>query len=157
MVLDALAMSVIRHGGFDNGQPVVATPHAGEMAYLSGRDKEAICADPLAAALDAASRWNACVALKGASTFIALPDGTAWKFDDGSPGLATSGSGDTLAGVIGGLSARGLEPLPACAWGVVLHARAGAALGNSRGPLGYLARELAGEIPMQLRALGKGP
>jgi len=153
VVLDALAMSVVRHGALV--QPVVMTPHAGEMAYISGQSKEAVCEDPVAAAREAASRWNACVALKGGSTVIATPDGAMWQFDDGTAGLATSGSGDTLAGLIGGLAARGLQPLPACAWGVAAHASAGAALSRVHGPLGYLARELAGELPGRLHALSK--
>jgi ADP-dependent NAD(P)H-hydrate dehydratase len=153
VVLDALAMSAVRSGPLE--QPVVLTPHAGEMAYLSGKSRDAVNEDPIETVRDAASRWNACVALKGGSTLIASPDGQLWKFDDGSAGLATSGSGDTLAGLIGGLAARGLPPLAACAWGVVAHASAGAALSRRHGPLGYLARELAGELPARLHALGK--
>ncbi|MDM0047804.1 NAD(P)H-hydrate dehydratase [Variovorax sp. J22R115] len=153
VVLDALAMSLVRTGAVD--QPAVLTPHAGEMAYLSGSTKEAVCEDPVGAAREAATRWNACVALKGGRTIIASPDGGLWQFDGGSAGLATSGSGDTLAGLMGGLAARGLPPLAACAWGVVAHASAGAALSRSHGPLGYLARELAGELPARLHALGK--
>lgn len=153
VVLDALAMSVVRNGVLN--QPVVLTPHAGEMAYLSGKSKEAVCANPIGAAREAAARWNGCVVLKGGSTVIASPDGAMWVFDDGAAGLATSGSGDTLAGLIGGLAARGLQPLPACAWGVVAHASAGAELARLHGPLGYLARELAGELPGRLHALSK--
>ncbi|MGF6525918.1 NAD(P)H-hydrate dehydratase [Variovorax sp. PvP013] len=153
VVLDAYAMSVARDGAFD--QPVVLTPHAGEMAHLTGLTKEAVCADPLGAAREAAGRWNACVALKGAETFIVQPGEGAWRFDGGTPGLATSGSGDTLAGLIGGLAARGLSPLQASAWGVLLHARAGHALGRRHGPLGYLARELSAEVPAIIHAIGK--
>ncbi|MDB5730146.1 MAG: ADP-dependent (S)-NAD(P)H-hydrate dehydratase [Variovorax sp.] len=153
VVLDAYAMSVVSADGFD--QPMVMTPHAGEMAHLSGRTKEAISADPLDAALDAARRWNACVALKGAVTCIAQPDGGAWRFDGGTPGLATSGSGDTLAGLIGGLAARDLPPLHACAWGVFLHARAGQALARKHGPLGYLARELSAQVPALIYQIDK--
>ncbi len=153
VVLDAYAMSAVEDGGFQ--QPVVMTPHAGEMAHLSGQTKEAICADPQAAAAEAARRWNACVALKGGVTFIAQPDGAVWRFDGGTPGLATSGSGDTLAGLIGGLAARGLAPLPACAWGVLLHARAGHALAKKHGPLGYLARELSAQVPALIHEIGK--
>lgn len=154
LVLDALAMSVVlEEGGFD--QPVILTPHAGEMAHLSGLPKEIIAEAPLAVASEAAERWNACVALKGAPTFIALPDGQAWRFDGGSPGLGTSGSGDTLAGLIGGLAARGLPPLQASAWGVLLHARAGDVLARRDGPLGYLARELPGQVPALMHAISR--
>ncbi|MDM0078494.1 NAD(P)H-hydrate dehydratase [Variovorax sp. J2P1-59] len=154
LVLDALAMSVVRGAALE--QPAVLTPHAGEMAYLSGLSKEAVCEDPVGAAREAAALWNACVALKGGSTIIAAAEGGLWQFDGGTNGLATSGSGDTLAGLIGGLAARGLPPVAACAWGVVAHANAGAALSRSHGPLGYLARELPGEFPASLHSLSKG-
>lgn len=153
VVLDAFAMSVVRDAmPFD--QPVVMTPHAGEMAHLTGATKEAVLAQPLEAARAGAQRWGACVALKGSVTHIAQPDGTSLRFGGGSPGLATSGSGDTLAGLIGGLAARGAEPLHACAWGVWLHARAGAALAQDQGTLGYLARELSAQVPALIHALG---
>jgi hydroxyethylthiazole kinase-like uncharacterized protein yjeF len=153
VVLDALAMSVASDEPF--AQPIVLTPHAGELAYMTGRKKASIQEQPLMAAREAATKWNACVALKGATTFIALPGSDAWQFNQSRPGLATSGSGDTLAGLIGGLLARGLPSHAACAWGVMTHARSGASLSRSHGPLGYLARELAGEIPNQLRALSR--
>ncbi len=151
VVLDALAMTVTaRLAPFD--QPVLLTPHAGEMASLIGRSKEEITADPQAAATQAARRWNAVVALKGALTVIAAPDGRVWTHRGGEAGLATSGSGDTLAGIIGGLAARGASLEQACAWGIVLHATAGARLASS-GPLGFLARELPAEVPAALHQL----
>lgn len=151
VVLDALAMSVVQKKVF--AQPVVLTPHAGEMAHLTWRSKEDIRDDPLVAAREAAQAWNACVALKGATTCIALPGEAPWRFSSGTPGLATSGSGDTLAGLIGGLAARGLPPEGACAWGVILHSRAGRALARRHGTLGYLARELSAEVPALIRAM----
>ncbi len=156
VVLDAYAMSVVMQGQ-PFAQQVVMTPHAGEMAHLTGQSKESIVAAPLEAVRAAAARWNACVALKGATTFIAQPDGKAWRFRGGTPGLATSGSGDTLAGLVGGLAARGASPLAACAWGVVLHSRAGAQLAREHGPLGYLARELSAQVPALIHALGAAP
>ena len=156
VVLDALAMSVVRDA-LPLTQPVVMTPHAGEMAHLTGDTKEAVLAQPLQAALAGAQRWGACVALKGSTTFIAQPDGAALRFAGGTPGLATSGSGDTLAGLIGGLAARGAAPLHACAWGVWLHARAGIALAKDRGSLGYLARELSAQVPALIHALAPRP
>lgn len=153
VVLDAVAMSVAKDTVFS--QPVVLTPHAGEMAHLLGNSKDDVCANAESTAIEAACRWNACVALKGSSTVIAMPSAECWRFTGGSVGLATSGSGDTLAGVIGGLAARGMPPIAACGWGVTLHARAGAALARRSGPLGYLARELAGELPMLIKTASK--
>ena len=155
VVLDALAMdSVARIGRFP--RPVLLTPHAGEMAHLSGMDKDTVLADPLAAAVEAARRWNAVVAVKGASTAIGAPDGRAWLHEGGNAGLATSGSGDTLAGAIGGLAARGATLEQACAWGVLLHAQAGERLARRLGPVGYLAREIAKEMVSVLAALEDG-
>jgi hydroxyethylthiazole kinase-like uncharacterized protein yjeF len=152
-VLDALAMSAARAGRFE--QPVIMTPHAGEMAHLTGLSKAEVSAAPLETARSAAKQWNACVVLKGATTFIALPDGAAYRFDGGTSGLATSGSGDTLAGLIGGLAARGAEPLHAAAWGVMLHAQAGHSLRRRLGPLGFLAREQSAEVPSLLAKLAR--
>jgi NAD(P)H-hydrate repair Nnr-like enzyme with NAD(P)H-hydrate dehydratase domain len=64
-----------------------------------------------------------------------------------------SGSGDVLAGVIAGLAARGASPEQAAAWGVALHARAGQALAARMGVIGYLARELAAQVPAVMAAL----
>lgn len=153
VVLDALALNAALHAApFD--QPVLLTPHAGEMAHLTGLSKEVVAADPEQAALAAAGRWNAVVALKGATTVIAAPDGRVWIHRGGQAGLATSGSGDTLAGIIGGLAARGATPEQACAWGIVLHAGAGARLA-ANGALGFLARELPAEVPAVLQQLGR--
>jgi hydroxyethylthiazole kinase-like uncharacterized protein yjeF len=148
LILDAAAMEVVseRLAG-----DVLITPHAGEMAHLLGIEKDEVARDPAAAAQDAAARWNATVALKGAETFVATPQGDLWRHDGrGLVGLATSGSGDVLAGVIAGLAARGAPLAQAAVWGVTLHARAGAALTRRVGTLGYLARELAAEVPSLL-------
>ena len=130
--------------------PVLLTPHAGEMAHLTGIDKDAIQADPDRHAREAAQRWNAVVALKGARTVIAAPDGASWQHEGGNVGLATSGSGDVLAGIIAGLAERGADLAQAVSWGVALHARAGVRLAERLGTLGYLARELPDEIPALL-------
>ncbi|GAC1536039.1 MAG: NAD(P)H-hydrate dehydratase [Candidatus Velthaea sp.] len=134
---------------------IVLTPHAGEMAHMLGRPRESIEADPEACAREAAARCRAVVVLKGERTFIADPGGALYRNVAGHIGLATSGSGDTLAGIIGGLLARGLEPLAAACWGVHAHALAGVALGARIG-LGFLAREIPDEIPKILRTLDEG-
>ncbi|WP_051971342.1 NAD(P)H-hydrate dehydratase [Massilia sp. 9096] len=130
--------------------PVLLTPHAGEMAHLTGIDKDEIGNATDHHALEAAQRWNAVVALKGARTVIAAPSGERWQHEGGNVGLATSGSGDVLAGIIAGLAARGADLTQAVSWGVALHARAGERLAERLGRLGYLARELCDEIPALL-------
>jgi hydroxyethylthiazole kinase-like uncharacterized protein yjeF len=136
---------------------IVLTPHAGEMALLLDVGREVVLADPLAAAREAVGRLQAVVAMKGGCTFIAEPQGRAWSCDRGNVGLATSGSGDTLAGIIAGLLARGAAPAEATLWGVYLHGEAGARLARTRGPIGYLARELLAEIPGIMADLQKHP
>ena len=154
IIIDACAMNVVCNPvNFRFAQPVLLTPHAGELAHLTRQPKEAILADPQAAALEAAQRWNAVVALKGAATVIATPDGQCWSHEGGNVGLAISGSGDTLAGIITGLAARGAPLEQACAWGIALHALAGEQLALRFGLLGYLAREIPAEVPALLRHL----
>jgi ADP-dependent NAD(P)H-hydrate dehydratase len=125
----------------------VLTPHAGEMAQLLGMERDAVEADPQAAALRAVEAFGAVVALKGPETIIASPDGRMLRYTRGGVGLGTSGSGDVLGGIIAGLLARGADPLAAAAWGVFLHGEAGNALARRHGHVGFLARELAAEVP----------
>jgi ADP-dependent NAD(P)H-hydrate dehydratase len=152
LILDALAMDVVIDiRRFD--RPPLMTPHHGEMAHLTGRSKESVSAEPEHHAREAATRWNAVVVLKGPLTVICAPNGACWRHDSGQAGLGTSGSGDVLAGVIGGLVARGAPLVQAAAWGVALHARAGRALAERLGPIGYLASELPAEIPRLMQRL----
>jgi ADP-dependent NAD(P)H-hydrate dehydratase len=135
------------------GGRVVVTPHAGEMAGLLGVEREAVAADPLGTAREAAAMLQSVVVLKGPVTSIVVPQGGAWSFSQGGVGLATSGSGDTLAGIVAGLLARGASPLQAALWGVYLHGEAGNRLVRAQGNLGFLARELLAEIPRIMQDL----
>jgi hydroxyethylthiazole kinase-like uncharacterized protein yjeF len=149
MVVDAAAMSVLaKRADAARGHAgrLVLTPHAGEMAGLTDSAKADVEADPVGVARRLAASLQAVVALKGAETFIVSPDGQAWRHSGGSKGLATSGSGDVLAGVIAGLLARGAAPLQAAVWGVCVHGAAGRALAERIAPVGFLARELLDEI-----------
>jgi len=129
---------------------LVLTPHAGEMAALSGCSEEEVVANAAAIARDVAARFGAVVALKGPETVIASPAGGLLHFRSACPGLGTAGSGDVLAGMIGGLLARGADPLLATAWGVWLHGEAGRACAARIAPIGFLARELLDEVPRLL-------
>lgn len=159
VVLDAAAMT-----GLDLERPttqrlngrLVLTPHAGEMAALLGRSKAVVLGDPLDAARTLSAALQAVVVMKGAETFIVPPNGRAFRHTGGVIGLATSGSGDVLAGLIGGLLARGADPLTAALWGVCLHAGAGARLSERMGAVGFLARELLGELPSVLAEAASG-
>jgi ADP-dependent NAD(P)H-hydrate dehydratase len=158
LVLDAVAMSVVAHtrasASFRFDGPTILTPHCGEMAHLLGVEKREVESDPLRAAFAAARQWNAVVTLKSATTFIASDATHVWRHEHGNPGLAVSGSGDTLAGIIAGLASRGASAEQAAAWAVFVHGAAGDRLRRRYGPVGYLAREIAGEVPGLLAALG---
>jgi NAD(P)H-hydrate epimerase len=132
-------------------RPSVLTPHTGEFARLragSGRTAEEdgdLVADDearLAAAVSAATTWGSVVVLKGARTIIADPDGTAAIAPFENPALATGGTGDVLAGVIGSLLAQGLPPFTAARIGVYLHGVAGEAGRERFGDAGLLASDL---------------
>jgi NAD(P)H-hydrate repair Nnr-like enzyme with NAD(P)H-hydrate dehydratase domain len=158
IVLDAGAMKIVCTAPGDAirfSSPVLLTPHAGEMASLIAASKEDVAANPADTALTAARAWNAVVALKGAITYIAAPDGRLRRHEGGNFGLATSGSGDVLGGLIAGLAARGAPLEQASMWGVALHARAGERLAERGGVIGYLAREIAGEVPRLMAQLAK--
>ena len=157
-VLDAAAMTGVNLAGAAVRRlagRLILTPHAGEMARLTGLEKATVEHDPLAVARAVARDARAMVIMKGAQTYIVSPDGRAWRHADGPVGLATSGSGDVLAGVIAGVLARGASPLTAALWGVCVHGACGARLSQTVGPVGFLARELLPEIPRVMAGAGR--
>lgn len=155
IVLDAAALRACRHCSeavAALGGRAVLTPHAGEMAALTGHDAAWIEAHAEDVAVEVAERLNAVVVMKGGSTVIARPGAEPLCYAGGRPGLATGGSGDVLAGVLGGLLARGAKPLDAAAWAVWLHGEAGRMVTHRIGGPGLLARELLPLIPELMHA-----
>ncbi|HUQ19241.1 MAG TPA: NAD(P)H-hydrate dehydratase [Gemmatimonadaceae bacterium] len=132
---------------------VVLTPHAGEMASLTKASKEEITRNAVDYATRTALALNAVITLKGAETIIADPSGEVFRYRGGNIGLATSGSGDTLAGILGGLLARGASPTQASVWAVFIHGEAGQRLAKRVGQVGFLAREIPDEVPAILESL----
>ncbi len=129
---------------------VVLTPNPTEIAYALHVEEAEIDEDPAGAAAELAARTKAVVGLGGATSWIAAPDGRLWRDDSGNAGLGVSGSGDVRAGITGGLLARGADPAQAGIWAAWLHGRCGERLASSVGSLGFLARELPGEVPAAL-------
>lgn len=129
----------------------VLTPHPGEMRRLLRADE--LPGDAVDIAADAARAWGQVVVLKGATTVVADPAGQTLVHAGGNPALATAGTGDVLAGAIGGLLAQGLAPFDAAALGVYLHAAAGARVRDELGEAGALASDLLPELPRAIRAL----
>jgi len=149
VVLDAALLHSLEPIGPDkrHGPLPVLRPHAGELASLLDCDEAQIESDPVGCGLRAAELHKAIVLVKGVTSHVVTPDGRAWTYRGGAPGLGVSGSGDTLAGIVGGLMARGADPLTALLWAVLLHGEAGEALAAKVGPIGFLAREIPDEIP----------
>jgi NAD(P)H-hydrate epimerase len=134
--------------------PTVLTPHPGEAALLLGSTPAEVNADRPGAARRLAAESGALVALKGAATVVATPDGALAVNPTGGPALAAGGTGDVLTGVIAALLAQGLAPRAAAVLGVFVHGAAADALAARRGEAGLLASEVAGALPDALRALG---
>jgi ADP-dependent NAD(P)H-hydrate dehydratase / NAD(P)H-hydrate epimerase len=124
--------------------PTAITPHPAEAARLAGSTTTAIQADRLGAALALASRFNTATVLKGAGSVLAFPGGT-WAINaSGNAGLASGGTGDVLAGMLGALLAQGVPLDAALRLAVCLHgAAADALVAAGVGPLGLTASKLA--------------
>jgi hydroxyethylthiazole kinase-like uncharacterized protein yjeF len=155
LVLDALSFSTLSADKMPKRRTgkILVTPHSGEMAKFLGARREDVDRSPLNSARRAAAALPAVVAMKGAETFVVADNGQAWLSRNGCIGLATSGSGDTLAGILTGLLARGAEASLATAWAVYIHGQAGRNLTARHGEFGLLAREIPGEIPAIMREL----
>lgn len=121
---------------------LILTPHPGEMARLTGLSVAEISTDREKIARQYAKKWNVVVVLKGSRTIVAAPDGRACVNPTGNPGLARGGSGDVLAGMIGGLCAAGLPPLEAAKCGVWLHGAAADRAAARLGQWGMLPSDL---------------
>jgi hydroxyethylthiazole kinase-like uncharacterized protein yjeF len=137
--------------------PAVLTPHAGELAAMTGAERAEIEARPLAHARAAAERYGCVVLLKGRHTLVADPGGRVRVTTTGVPWLATAGAGDVLAGLVGALLASGLDPYDAASAGSWLHGAA-ATLAAGGGPL--VASDVARAIPAAVRAtlaMGQSP
>jgi NAD(P)H-hydrate epimerase len=123
--------------------PAILTPHPGEMAALTGLEKDDIQKDRLGTALKYAAEWGHIVVLKGAFTVIAAPDGRSTTIPVATSALAHAGTGDVLAGLIVGLRAQGVDAYEAAVAGAWIHAQAGLYAAES---LGSETSVLAGDV-----------
>ena len=153
LVLDAAAVARASEASV----PTIVTPHAGELAAVLGRPREDVLDDPVASALEGAKRLEAVVLLKGATTLVTDGERVV-AVREGTPWLATAGTGDALGGVLGALvagwaakrdlDARALVALGATA--AFVHARAGA-IASEGGPFTVL--DLCAALPRVVREL----
>jgi ADP-dependent NAD(P)H-hydrate dehydratase len=153
LALDAALLRSLEplDGKHDRDILPVLLPHSGELADMLEMDEEEVEAEPLGSGRRAAELYRSVILAKGVVSHVVHPDGRSFRFEGGVPGLGVSGSGDTLAGIVGGLLARGADPLTALLWSVWLHGTAGSRLAEKVGPAGFLAREIPGEVPALLR------
>ena len=144
IVLDAQALNHLatRPYVWTNLRRAVITPHPGEAARLLGISAADVQADRVGAVQRLIELCGTHVVLKGAHTLIGLPTGRVYLCPYGNAGMATAGSGDVLAGVIGGMLAVGYGMDEAIIAGTVWHARAGDWLAAHYGPASLRARDL---------------
>lgn len=145
MVLDADALPAMP-------EPLPAgcliTPHAGELARLLGVTREQVAADPLGHIRQAAARWDTTVLLKGASQYVASPDGQVGIALAGPHWTAQAGSGDTLAGICATLLASGVD-----AWWAALLAASVQAVAAARRPGSWPPDRVVEALPEVLAEL----
>jgi ADP-dependent NAD(P)H-hydrate dehydratase len=149
IVLDAFALGVLPRVSRSVqafADRLILTPNRAEAERLAGHPIGDLAEElpPLA---------NAHRAVLSCENIVARPGGELWSAATGTVGLATSGSGDVLAGGIAGLAGRGASPEQAAVWGTYLHATAGDLQATRLGPIGFLARELLLEYPRLLDRL----
>ncbi|MDZ5663626.1 NAD(P)H-hydrate dehydratase [Nocardioides sp. S-58] len=157
VVIDALASAYVTQDPervADLAATVVLTVNPGELARCLGADADDVQADLATHTVELARRTSAVVLCGGPTKVVAHGD-DLWRVEAGNVGLGTAGSGDVQAGLVTGLVGRGADPAQAAVWGAFLHATVGDRLAARVGPVGYLARELAGEVPPLLAELAQ--
>ncbi len=154
LLLDADALNVlapIRHEVLRTARgPVVLTPHPGEMARLLSLSTREVNADRIGSARQLVEATGAGVLLKGARSVIVTPGVEVFINSSGNPGMGTPGMGDVLSGIIGALMGQRITAADALKLGVFMHGSAADRLAARIGPAGYLASELADELPATL-------
>ncbi len=158
MVIDADALNVLEPQTLRKAKAeVVITPHPGEFSRLTGIAVEEIQRERVEYALKFSRENNATIALKGAGTVVAYPDGSYKINTSGHSCLAVAGSGDVLAGITGSLIGQGIPCQQAMALAVFIHGRCGEALAGEADLVGFTAGELVNIIPSVIADLRRAP
>ena len=128
------------------GRDLIITPHPGEMARLVGCTVEDLQTDRIGIATDFARRHKLYVVLKGYRTLVVTPDEKVFVNPTGSPGMATGGTGDVLAGMLAGFLAQLLDAEAACTLAVYVHGSAGELADADSGEVSMTAGDLVDHI-----------
>lgn len=156
IVLDADALNIVAENPYillTKKAPVIITPHPGEMARLCKASVAEVQKNRRSCAEDFARKYKVIVVLKGAYTIIT--DGEALRVNtNGNPSMARGGSGDVLAGMIGGLIAQGAEAFDAGCAGVYIHGGAGDICRDEIGQYSAVARDIINAVPKFLKKSG---
>lgn len=134
--------------------PIVLTPHPGEMAGLLNKDVGEVQKNRKDIALAFANEYNTVLVLKGSKTVVAAPDGQVYINETGNAGMATGGTGDILTGMIASFIGQGVDPFTAAIFGAHFHGLAGDLAAKEKGPLSLIATDLLEKLPEVLKALG---
>jgi NAD(P)H-hydrate epimerase len=150
LILDADALNAFSDDSAaligPDGRDIIITPHPGEMSRLVGCTTADVQADRLGIARDFATSHKLYVVLKGYRTIVATPSGKSFVNPTGSPGMATGGTGDVLAGMLGAWMGQLLDAEAACRLGVYLHGAAGELADADLGEVSMTASDLAQHI-----------
>ncbi len=153
LVLDADALNAVGRdvAVLRRAAPTILTPHPGEFSRLTGLATAEVQADRAGLAKRFAADHGVVLVLKGHETVVT--DGRQGYVNlTGNPGMATGGSGDVLAGLIGALAAQGLDAFAAAQLGVFLHGRAGDLAARDSGQVGLVASDLLTYLPRAFRS-----
>jgi len=132
-------------------QPLILTPHPGEMARLIRSTAKEVQEDRIGISRNFSQSHRVYLILKGHRTLIATPKGEIFINPTGNPGLASGGTGDVLTGMIGGLICQGFEILPSLQISVYLHGLAGDDVAQELGEKSLIATDIIKKIPTLLQ------
>jgi hydroxyethylthiazole kinase-like uncharacterized protein yjeF len=155
IILDATALDLVLSQEVRkiHSNNIIICPHPGEMNTLTGKSIESIQKDSTATAQEFSNTYNCITVLKDHHTAItSSTSGELFLHKKGSPGLATSGSGDVLSGIIAGCISKTSNLQQAAALAVYIHGKAGRLLEEKLGQ-GFLAREILKVVPLVMKEL----
>jgi NAD(P)H-hydrate epimerase len=153
-VIDGDAIRICSHLAEHLSDNFILTPHVKEMTYLSGKTVQELLDGMLLSTKASAKKWNCTIVHKDAKTVVSNGDETYINVS-GNDGMATGGSGDVLAGCIGGFLAQGMEPFEAAKLGVYIHGLAGDVMAEEKGHYSLMASDLTEGISRVLSGFSR--